>query len=126
MLQPIGKNIRKLRKEHNLTQEELAELLNVTSQAVSKWENGTGMPDISQIIPLASVFGVSTDLLFGVSDKNEQNDVEKIIEELHTKNKNLEDHIGENLHDLGLSNDFLNMPPKVQATKEKKIKINRI
>lgn len=90
MLQPIGKNIRKLRKERNLTQEELAELLNVTSQAVSKWENGTGMPDISQIIPLASVFGVSTDLLFGVSDKNEQNDVERIIEELHTKNKNLE------------------------------------
>lgn len=36
MLQPIGKNIRKLRKERNLTQEELAELLNVTSQAVSK------------------------------------------------------------------------------------------
>ena len=90
MLQSIGKNIRKLRKERNLTQEELAELLNITSQAVSKWENGTGMPDISQIIPLASVFGVSTDILFGISDNNEQKDVEQIIEELHIKNKNLE------------------------------------
>ena len=90
MSQSIGKNIRKLRKERNLTQEELAELLNITSQAISKWENETGMPDISQIIPLARVFGVSTDLLFGISSTNEQNDVEKIIKDLHIKNKNLE------------------------------------
>ena len=90
MSQSIGKNIRKLRKERNLTQEELAELLNVSPQAISKWENEVGMPDISQIIPLASVFGVSTDLLFGISGTNEQNAVEKIIEDLHTKNKNLE------------------------------------
>ena len=61
----IGQTIRKLRKERNLTQEELAEQLNITYQAVSKWENETGMPDISQVVPLASVFGVSTDVLFG-------------------------------------------------------------
>ena len=99
MSQSIGKNIRKLRKERNLTQEELAELLNITSQAISKWENETGMPDISQIIPLASVFGVSTDLLFGISSTNEQNDVEKIIEDLPAVMKkyrieNLKDIIG--------------------------------
>ena len=62
----LGKNIKKLRKESYLTQEELAEKLNVTFQAVSKWENETGMPDISQIIPLAKIFGISTDELFGV------------------------------------------------------------
>ena len=90
MSQSIGKNIRKLRKERNLTQEELAELLNITSQAISKWENEVGMPDISQIVPLASVLGVSTDLLFGISNANEQNEVEQIIEDLHIKNKNLE------------------------------------
>ena len=90
MTRSIGKNIRKLRKERNLTQEELAELLNITSQAVSKWENETGMPDISQIIPLASIFGVSIDTLFGKTNLNEQNDVEKLIEDLHVKNKNLE------------------------------------
>ena len=90
MSQSIGKNIRKLRKERNLTQEELAELLNITSQAISKWENEVGMPDISQIVPLASVLGVSTDLLFGISNTNEQNEVEQIIEDLHIKNKNLE------------------------------------
>lgn len=40
MLLSIGETIRKLRKERNLTQEELAEQLNITSQAISKWENG--------------------------------------------------------------------------------------
>lgn len=62
----MGKTIRRLRKERNLTQEELAERLNVTSQAISKWENAIGLPDISQIVPLANVLGVSTDILFGV------------------------------------------------------------
>ncbi|MBQ7379070.1 MAG: helix-turn-helix transcriptional regulator, partial [Clostridia bacterium] len=61
----MGQIIRRLRKESNLTQEELAELLGITSQAVSKWENDTGMPDISQIVPIAHVFGVTTDILFG-------------------------------------------------------------
>ncbi|MBQ9745268.1 MAG: helix-turn-helix transcriptional regulator [Clostridia bacterium] len=86
----IGQTIKKLRKERNLTQEELAEQLNVTSQAISKWENDTGMPDISQVLPLASVFGVSTDILFGTAGMNDAEEVEKIIDELHQKNKNLE------------------------------------
>lgn len=86
----IGKTIRKLRKERNLTQEELAELINVTAQAVSKWENELGMPDISQILPLASVFGVSTDVLFGIAGMNDKEEVEKLIHELHEKNKCLE------------------------------------
>ena len=68
MTNTIGQSIKKLRKERNLTQEELAEQLNVTAQAVSKWENETGLPDISQVVPLASVFGVSTDALFGMED----------------------------------------------------------
>lgn len=80
MFQSIGQTIKKLRKEKNLTQEELAELLNVTSQAVSKWENETGMPDISQILPLVSVFGVSTDVLFGVEGTTADEEAVKIIE----------------------------------------------
>ena len=64
----LGKNIKKLRKESYLTQEELAEKLNVTFQAVSKWENETGMPDISQIVPLTKIFGISTDKLFGIQN----------------------------------------------------------
>ncbi|MDR0917302.1 MAG: helix-turn-helix domain-containing protein [Oscillospiraceae bacterium] len=61
----IGNIIKKLRRERGYTQDELAARLNVTPQAVSKWESGGGLPDISQIMPLANVFGVSTDVLFG-------------------------------------------------------------
>jgi|GEM_PF-3638723 Predicted transcriptional regulators len=64
----IGQMIKKLRKERNLTQEQLAEQINVTFQAISKWENETGMPDISQIVPLANAFSVSTDTLFGLKN----------------------------------------------------------
>jgi transcriptional regulator with XRE-family HTH domain len=76
----IGQTIRKLRKERNLTQEELAEQLNVTYQAVSKWENETGMPDISQIVPLASVFGISTDVLFGTFGTDNTEEIIRIVE----------------------------------------------
>jgi len=79
----MGQTIKKLRKERNLTQEELAEQLNVTFQAVSKWENETGLPDISQVVPLASVFGVSTDVLFGTFGTNENEEAEKIIREAY-------------------------------------------
>ena len=76
---PVGQTIRRLRKERGLTQEELAEQLGVTAQAVSKWENETGMPDISQIVPLASVFGVSTDVIFGLDTTTVGEDVTKIL-----------------------------------------------
>ena len=73
----IGENIKKLRREHNVTQEKLAEYLNISYQAVSKWENGTALPDISLVLPLAKFFGVSTDTLFA---SNNETDNEKIKE----------------------------------------------
>ena len=79
MKETMGQIIRRLRKERNLTQEELAEQLGVTFQAVSKWENDSGMPDVSQIVPIAHVFGVSTDVLFGTYGKNETEEVIKIV-----------------------------------------------
>ncbi len=81
MPKSIGQNIRRLRREKGLTQEELAELINVTPQAVSKWENESGLPDISQIVPLASVFGVSTDIIFSIDGADENAEALKIIEE---------------------------------------------
>lgn len=62
----IGQNIRQLRKEREMTQDELAAAIGVTPQAISKWEKDTGLPDIRQILPLANVFRVSTDVLLGV------------------------------------------------------------
>ena len=54
-----GTIIRKLRESKHMTQSELAERLNVSDKAVSKWENGKGYPDISLIQPLADVLGIS-------------------------------------------------------------------
>lgn len=85
MKETMGQIIRRLRKERNLTQDELAEQLGVTFQAISKWENDTGMPDISHIIPLATVFNVSTDVLFGICGRNDVEEVNKIIEQAESK-----------------------------------------
>ncbi len=63
----IGIKIRDLRKKKDLTQEKLAEYLNVSFQAVSKWETGAASPDLSMIVPLARLLGVSTDELFGLA-----------------------------------------------------------
>lgn len=81
MTNSIGQNIKRLRGEKGFTQEELAELINVTPQAVSKWENESGLPDISQIVPLASAFGVSTDTIFGTDGIDENAEALKITEE---------------------------------------------
>jgi transcriptional regulator with XRE-family HTH domain len=69
----IGENIKRLRKNKNITQEKLAEYLTISCQAVSKWERAESFPDITFIIPIASYFGVSTDELLGVDyARNEQ------------------------------------------------------
>ena len=60
----IGAFIARCRKEKNLTQMQLAELLEITSQAVSKWENGRGMPDVSLLQPLCDALGISLNELF--------------------------------------------------------------
>jgi transcriptional regulator with XRE-family HTH domain len=59
----IGESIRYHRKRLNLTQAQLAERLNVTAQAVSRWENDTCLPDISMAVPLARALGTTTDEL---------------------------------------------------------------
>lgn len=65
MTENIGANIAQLRREHNMKQDELAEQLGVTPQAVSKWENGASMPDIALLPKIAEIFGVTIDALFG-------------------------------------------------------------
>ena len=60
----IGENIRALRLQKGLTQEQVAQQLGVTYQAVSKWENGTNTPDIGLLPEIAALFGVMIDALF--------------------------------------------------------------
>ena len=62
----LGKRIAALRKEKGLTQEQLAEKVGVSAQAVSKWENDVSCPDITILPLLADLFGVSVDELLGV------------------------------------------------------------
>ena len=61
----IGKNIHAFCKQQGLTQEKLAEQIRVSFQAVSKWENGSSMPDISVLPLLANVLHCSIDQLMG-------------------------------------------------------------
>ena len=64
-MKDLGTQIRALRRARSMTQEQLAERLRVSAQAVSKWENCLCAPDVSLLPGLASVFGVSMDELFG-------------------------------------------------------------
>ena len=59
----FGKFILNLRKEKNLTQNDVAQKLGVTDKAVSKWERGLGCPDISLLVPLSNILGISVNEL---------------------------------------------------------------
>lgn len=71
MEQTIGKRIMALRKSRGMTQDQLAEKLGVTAQAVSKWENDISCPDIALLPKLAEIFQVTTDSLLGMPEKTE-------------------------------------------------------
>ena len=77
----LGDKIKELRKSKGITQEQLADMLVVSSQAVSKWETGVANPDLALIPDLAKLFEVSTDELLGVDSKGKsENNENKIID----------------------------------------------
>ncbi|MDB8805238.1 helix-turn-helix domain-containing protein [Romboutsia sp. 1001216sp1] len=68
----VGKLIYELRKEKNMTQKQVAELMNISDKTISKWERGLGCPDISLLLKLSDIFGVSIDgILSGEINLNE-------------------------------------------------------
>ncbi len=74
----IGERLLKLRKEKNLSQEELANILDVSRQTISKWETDQSTPDFDKIVPLCECFGITSDeLLTGNSNiiEKKQKDV---------------------------------------------------
>lgn len=81
MDQTIGKRIAQNRKRLGLTQDQLAEKLGVTAQAVSKWENDQSCPDIATLPKLAEIFGVSTDSLLGRDAPPPVREAEVVTEE---------------------------------------------
>lgn len=68
----FGEFLYQLRKEKGWTQSELADRLGITNKAVSKWETGESFPETSQLVPLASLFGVSVDELLKGKRNNDQ------------------------------------------------------
>ena len=76
----INENIKFYRKEKNFTQEQLAEAMGVSVGAVSKWESGASVPELSLILELADFFGISVDALLGYKTRN--NSAEETAERL--------------------------------------------
>lgn len=73
----LGSRIAKKRKALNLTQEEFSQILGVTAQAVSKWENDASCPDIMLLPKISKVLDVSIDELMGVNTKKHNNESEE-------------------------------------------------
>lgn len=84
----IGERIKLLRIRKGTTQEAMASMLGVTSQAISKWENNATLPDISMLVPIADYFGVSVDYLLRESKDVKVADPEKLIEVACKKDRN--------------------------------------
>ena len=75
----IANRLLEFRKKSGLSQEELAEKLNITRQSVSKWERAESAPDTDNLIELAKIYGVTLDDLLNVDKPMEQTE-EKVIE----------------------------------------------
>lgn len=83
----FGEKLFNLRKTKKLSQEELAEKLGVTRQAISRWENGETMPDSPNLIEICDLFDVSADYLLRDKTGNNETEPKLLKEEKFTKNK---------------------------------------
>ncbi len=84
----LGEHLRELRLRDGRTQEELAQALGVTAQAVSRWEKGICYPDMELLPSIANYFGVSIDNLFGYNNEREAkiNEIAERINEMNLRN----------------------------------------
>ncbi len=80
----MGGVIRRLRTDRGWTQEALAEKLHLSPQAVSRWETGQSLPDVSQVPQLARLFGVSTDTLYGMDAGQEDEEEQGLVLSLYS------------------------------------------
>jgi len=100
MEQTLGKRIMQHRKQLGLTQDQLAEKLGVTAQAVSKWENDQSCPDITMLPKLAELFSISVDALLGREEAAKTYEAEFVEEAesegIHIQNGNWDIQLGRN------------------------------
>lgn len=83
LMSTLGKNIAAYRKNTGLTQEKLAEMIGISPQSVSKWENDVSLPDTALLPVLAEIFSVSIDALFGTAtaqDSNKENSPKTVFD----------------------------------------------
>jgi transcriptional regulator with XRE-family HTH domain len=107
-----GASLNRLRKDRDMTQSELADILNVTRQAVSKYENGDSFPDISILIVIAETFSVSFDVLINAGNPTV---VEKKLLTQAALNKQSNVSEGDYLNDHILK-DIINIAPLLRAS----------
>ena len=82
----VGQNIKRLRTEKGVTQEQLAEAMNVTCAAVSKWERNETYPDITLLQPIAFYFNVTLDELMGYDREKVNQEIENLVAEYRKSN----------------------------------------
>ena len=80
----LGKRIQQLRREKDLTQEQMAAVLGVTGAAVSKWETDAAIPDVAMLCPLARLLGTTVDGLLDFRPALEQGEIDALLEERRT------------------------------------------
>ena len=78
----IGSNIKKLRRERDITQEQLAEFLHLTPSAISQWETDRVLPDIQYLPKLAHLFKVSSDEILGINVEANDEEINRIYQEV--------------------------------------------
>ena len=89
--QKIGRFLKELRKEKELTQEQLAEILNISGRSVSRWETGNNMPDLSVLVELSEFYNVDIkEIIDGERESENMNieekeTIEKIVEYAETE-----------------------------------------
>lgn len=110
----FNEKLKRIRKENNLTQEELSEKLNVSRQAITKWESGEGIPDIENLKQISNMFNISIDELV-----KEEKDINIDAKKQYMSVNELE--IDHNKHfDINISKIFeLNIKPII----EEKVKV---
>ncbi len=83
----LGQKIKEIRKRFGLSQEELAAIINVSRQAITKWENDGGLPDVSNLQELSKVFGVTVDYLLNDGNQLPALSMKKELDKEKYKNK---------------------------------------